>query len=133
MAGISKIERVLTDTSNRIETVLKQPAKMTHDDLKSLHVELKEAYAAVSKTIQGSSKIPIADKVLERIRLAMVRLQQDPAAQQKVAALQTTLFFQTVKEFDTMLITLQRLSAKGKKVSKIEAMPKLKDQKGGNL
>ena len=125
---ISKVDRRLNEACDQLEQALEKPRKLTSDDIKNLRVEIKQAHRQINKDLQATAKPAIADKTIQRILKIISRLQDDTPSQVRVGAIETALFYETVRDLQNIVVTLRAFSREYKKVSKVEKTRNSKKQ-----
>jgi hypothetical protein len=120
--SMSSIDNILDSTSEHIESyriaISKNPEEISSDEINNLGEIIKSSHQEIHRSIKGKLKPDLSSKSMKRILQAINFLQNDPSAQTKVAALETSLFYETLRDFQKLLETLQ--VKRGKRVEKVD-------------
>ena len=122
MDKLAKVNQILNNTSKEIEEfhdkVKSSPSNVQIDEYEHITGVLRESQVEINKTLTGSAHPNIDQKTMQRILKAIQFLQHDRGTQVKVGAIETSLFYKTVKEFQNLLEKLK--IKRGQKIEKVD-------------
>lgn len=123
MDKLAKVNQILNNTSKEIEEfhdkLTSTPSSnVPIDEYEHLTSVLRESHVEINKTLTGTAHPNIDQKTMQRILKAIQFLQHDKGTQIKVGAIETSLFYETVREFQNLLDKLK--IKRGQKIEKVD-------------